>query len=135
VTSAMEKPLPFVTESTAEFWDGTKRHEFLVQRCTKCDEPRFPPKPVCSKCWSTEYRNVAAAGTGTVYSFTVIHRAGLPSYREDVPYVIAVVDLDEGVRVMANLHGDPETVSIGMPVKMRFEDRTDEMTLYAFEPA
>ena len=135
MTSPSDKPLPFITESSADFWEGTRRGEFLIQRCSQCDTPRFPPKPVCSSCWSTESREVAAAGTGTVHTFTVIHRAGLPSFREEVPYVIAMVDLDEGVRVMANLDGDPEAVEIGMPVKLRFEERNDEITMYAFEPA
>ena len=136
MTDAPQKPLPVITESTAPFWEGTRRSEFLLQRCLSCDEPRFPPKPVCSHCWSTEHRWVPAAGTGSVYSYTVVHRAGMPAFREDVPYVIAVIDLDEGVRVMSNLVGcDPEDVSVGMAVRVLFEEASEEMTLYRFEPA
>ncbi|HRC62375.1 MAG TPA: Zn-ribbon domain-containing OB-fold protein [Dehalococcoidia bacterium] len=135
-TAIPDKPLPFRTSWTQSFWDGTKRGEFLIQRCSNCDTPRFPPKPVCSNCWSTDYREVPAAGTGTVYTFTVQYRAGVPAFANDVPYAIVLVELDEGVRVMSDMvNCDAEEVHIGMPVKLVWDPPSEDLTMYKFEPA
>lgn len=132
---APEKPLPYRTSWNTAFWEATKQHEFHIDRCAKCDTPRFPPKPLCSKCWSSEVNRVLAAGTGTVYTYTIVHRAGQPAFQADAPFAIVIVDLDEGVRVMSNLvNCDLEAISIGMPVRMVWEDGTD-VSLYKFEPA
>lgn len=135
-SEALQKPLPFRTSWNGAFWDGTKQHQFLIERCERCDVPRFPPKPVCSKCWSTEAKRVPAAGTGTVYTYTIVHRAGSQAFAAETPYAIVLVDLDEGVRVMSNMvNCKPDQVSIGMPVRLVFEDVNDELTMYKFEPA
>jgi uncharacterized OB-fold protein len=135
-TAPPAKPVPFKTSWNEAFWEGTKQHQFLIERCANCDTPRFPPKPVCSKCWSTETKRVPAAGTGTVYTFTVQYRAGMPAFTNDVPYAIVLVELDEGVRVMSNMvNVDAEQVHIGMPVKLVWDDTDPEVTMYKFEPA
>ncbi|MGE0135930.1 MAG: Zn-ribbon domain-containing OB-fold protein [Dehalococcoidia bacterium] len=135
-TDAYAKPLPYRTTWSAPFWDALRDHRFLIQRCAGCDTPRFPPKPICSQCLSEASRDVEVSGAGTVYSYTVVHRGAAPVFLEEGPYVIALVDLDEGVRVMSNLVGcDLEAVEVGMPVRLRFEDVTPEVTLYRFEPA
>lgn len=135
-SDAYAKPLPYRTSWSGAFWDGVREHRFLIQRCAECDTPRFPPKPVCSNCWSDASREVEASGAGTVYSYTIVHRGGSPAFSADGPYAIVLVDLDEGVRVMSNLiHCDLEAIEVGMPVRMVFEDVTAEATLYRFEPA
>ncbi len=135
-SDAYAKPLPYRTSWSGAFWDGVREHRFLIQRCAECDTPRFPPKPVCSNCWSEASREVEASGAGTVYSYTIVHRGGSPAFSADGPYAIVLVDLDEGVRVMSNLiHCDLEAIEVGMPVRMVFEDVTAEATLYRFEPA
>ena len=134
-TDASEKPLPFRTSWNTAFWEATKQHQFLIERCAKCETPRFPPKPLCSKCWSGETTLVPAAGTGTVYTYTILHRAGLPAFQAEVPYAIVLVELDEGVKAMSNLvHCELDQVHIGMPVRMVWEDG-DDLALYKFEPA
>ena len=136
MTTAPDKPLPFVTVISQPFWEGTRRHEFLLQQCRGCGAVQFPPKEVCSSCWSAEFGWTGAAGTGTVYTYTVIYRAGMPAFQDDVPYPIVIVELDEGPRVMSNLvNCDLEQVAVGMPVRMVWEDRTDEISMYKFEPA
>jgi uncharacterized OB-fold protein len=81
-------------------------------------------------------RSSTCPRTGTVYTYTIVHRAGSAAFAAETPYAIVLVDLDEGVRVMSNMvNCEPEQVSIGMPVRMVFEDVNDEVTLYKFEPA
>ena len=142
-SDAYAKPLPYRTSWSGAFWDGVREHRFLIQRCAECDTPRFPPKPVCSNCWSDASREVEASGAGTVYSYTIVHRGGSPAFSADGPYAIVLVDLDEGVRIMSNLvkdeegypSVDPEDVKIGMKVRIVFDDVTDDITLPRVTPA
>jgi hypothetical protein len=129
------KPLPRIDEESRGFWEGLARHELGVQRCRACGTVRFYPRAVCPACLSgdTEWRR--ASGRGTVYSFTVTRQNQAPGFREEVPYVLAVVELEEGVRLMTNIVGcPPDQVRIGMPVEVVFDDVTPEVTLAKFRP-
>lgn len=118
----MSKPLPQPNAVTQHFWSGCADGRFEFQHCRSCGHRQFPPRLACTKCRGADLDWRRAGGYGTVYSFTVVHRAPLDAFKADVPYVIAIVELEEGVRAMMNVRvSDPATVAIGMPVEIFFE--------------
>lgn len=125
------KPLPTVNGDSQPYWDGARAGELRYQRCSACGEAQFPPGRVCARCLSDRVDWMVSEGHGTVHSFTVVHRPPTPDFRADVPYVIALVDLEEGFRVMVNLRGeDALTASIGSLVDIIFEaTERDEIVL------
>lgn len=117
-------PAPSVNADSQLYWEAAKRGELLLKRCTACGKPHFPPRYLCPACWSDELEWIASAGQGTVYTFTVMHRAPTPAFAKRVPYVVALIDLDEGPRLMANIVGDDALdVRIGDRVAACFEER------------
>jgi len=130
-----QKPLPIPNEDTKPFWDSLKEHKLKIQKCRQCGQFRFPPRVICPHCMSLESEWVEAKGVGTVYSFTIVHHAYTPAYESEIPYVVAIVELEEGTRLISNIIGcKPEQVQIGMPVELAFEDVTPEFTLHRFRP-
>jgi uncharacterized OB-fold protein len=133
---AYDKPLPYVTKLATPFWEGTRAHELRLQRCRACASYRFPPQVLCRECLAEEHDWTAVSGKATVYSFVVQHRPATPAFADDVPYVVAVVELAEGPLMLTNIVGcAPEAISAGMPVEVTFVEATDEITLYPFRPA
>jgi hypothetical protein len=129
------KPLPIPSPVSQPFWDGLNNGEVRVQRCTACGEYVFYPRPHCTICLSDNLEWVAVSGGGTVYAFTIVRRAMNPAFAEDVPYVYAIVNLDEGPRLMTNIVGcAPEDVRVDMPVKAVYDRVTSEITLLKFQP-
>lgn len=129
------RPLPRIEPFTRPFWEATKRHELVIQKCADCNDYRFAPKEVCPKCASMDYEWSKVSGEGTVYSYTVMERAPNAAWQAEAPYVIALVDLKEGARVMSHVVGcKPGDVKIGMPVRVVFEDVTSDISLYKFQP-
>lgn len=130
------KPLPRIDEESRGWWEALARHELYVQRCGQCGTKRLPPRAVCPRCLSSKIEWLRASGKGTVYSYTVTRQNQMPGFREELPYVLAMVELEEGPRIMTNVVGcDPDGVRIGMPVVVQFEDVTPEVTLPKFRPA
>jgi len=126
-------------EDGAEFWQGTSRGELLVQACADCGQRRIPPRPMCFRCRSIEYRWQPLSGRGTIWSFVVAHPPLLPAYQELAPYNVIVVTLDEdpSLRMVGNLVArpdgpineiDPKTIKIGEPVKVVFQ-QVEEVSL------
>jgi hypothetical protein len=129
-------PLPRVDEESRGYWEGLARHELWLQRCRTCAAVRFHPRAVCPACLGDGVEWVRASGRGTVYSFTVTHQNAAPGFRDEVPYVLALVELAEGPRLLTNVLGcAPGDVRIGMPVEVVFEDVAPEVTLAKFRPA
>jgi uncharacterized OB-fold protein len=127
------RPLPVPTPETAHFWEGTARGELRLQRCRACATTYFPPQPFCPRCSSDDIEVVRASGRGSLYSYVVTHRAA-PGF--EAPYVIAVVQLDEGPRLLSNLVGiapDPEALPLDLPVEAVYET-VGEVTLPMFQP-
>jgi len=131
---------PPASPDTAFFWAGTAAGELRIQECGSCGARRHPPGPMCPRCGAAqrpaggEPGYVVAAGTGTVYSYVVHHHPPVPGKK--LPLVIALAELPEGVRVMADMPGtDPGQVRIGMPVEVGFERIDDELTLPVWRPA
>jgi len=128
------RPRPALTQDNRFFFDGAKEHKLLIQRCSNCGVLRHPPRPACAQCRSFEWETVIASGRGTIYSFVVNHYPQVPAF--DYPLVVALVELEEGTRLVANVAGiTPDSVAIGMPVIAGFEDFDDDLTLPVFRPA
>jgi uncharacterized OB-fold protein len=127
------RPLPRPTPETAHFWEGTAVGELRLQRCRGCAATYFPPQPFCTECGDDDVDVIRASGRGTLHSYVVTHRAA-PGFT--APYVIAVVELAEGPRLLTNLvdvEADPELLPIDLPVEVVFEPR-GEVTLPMFRP-
>lgn len=133
--SAYDKPLPIPDAESAEFWKAARRHELLIQRCKSCKEHIFYPRALCPNCLSLDLEWVRASGKGRLYSYTVVRQAPRPAFEKDLPYVVAIVQLDEGPRLMSNLVGCKlEDIKVNMPVTVVFEDATSDVSLPKFKP-
>ncbi|TMB94062.1 MAG: Zn-ribbon domain-containing OB-fold protein [Chloroflexi bacterium] len=131
-----QKPLPAPSEVSRPFWDGLTAGELRLQKCEECRRHIFYPRSLCPHCLSQRLGWVKASGRGTLYSYTVVRRAMNPAFQTDVPYVFAIVQLQEGPRVTTNVvNCTPEDVQVDMPVKAFYDNITPEMTLLKFEPA
>jgi uncharacterized protein len=125
---------PVISPDTKFFWDGLAAGELRIQQCRACRALRHPPGPMCPTCGSGEPGYLVAAGTGTVFSYIVHHHPPVPGKR--LPLVIALVELDEGVRVLGEMPGvQPEEVSVGLPVRIEFLRADTDLTLPAWLPA
>ena len=125
--------VPSPTPETKPFWDGTRAGELRLQRCSACSHVYFPPRPFCPKCAARKVEWFKASGRGRLFSYVIHHR---PAPGFTPPYSIAVVELEEGPRMMTNIVGcKPETVRIDMPVQVVFDDVTPEISVPKFTPA
>jgi uncharacterized OB-fold protein len=131
----MRFDLPSPDFETRPFWDACREGRFLVKHCNACGRDHFYPRPFCPKCWSPDVEWKPAAGRGTVYTYSVVHVNDLPPFSERVPYVAAIVELDEGPRVMTNIEGVPfEELHVGQSVEVDFKPISDEITIPVFRP-
>ena len=131
--AAYPKPLPEITPESRPFWDGCRRHEYLVQRCQRCGERQHYPRGVCASCWSADLEWQRSAGRGRIYTFTVVHRTQARGFKDELPYVLAWVDLDEGVQVLTNIVGaDPGALRIGVAVRVVFDDVNEAISIPRF---
>lgn len=137
--SPYDKPLPAPDRDTQPFWDACRSHELRAQRCTACGRFRWPPRTFCPACYSSEHEWALLSGRGAVYSFSVVHHVTAAAFKEDAPYVVALVTLegtDDHVQLITNVVDCPwDQVKVGMPVEVVFEDVTPEATLPKFRPA
>jgi uncharacterized OB-fold protein len=116
------RPLPMPSELTAGFWAAAARGELVVQRCGGCALLRHYPQPMCPACHSTDWTWTPLSGRGVVYTFTVTHQAFHPAWAGCVPYAVATIELEEGVRMVADLPAeDTDDVAIGLPVEVLFD--------------
>jgi uncharacterized OB-fold protein/acyl dehydratase len=128
------RPRPAISDDTRFFWEGVERGELLIQRCASCGDLRHPPGPMCPRCRSLEWDAVRASGRGRVHSYVVPHHPRLPAFPDR--YVVALVDLEEGTRLVTNLVDiEPEDVRIGMAVELRIARPDGELALPLFRPA
>jgi uncharacterized protein len=123
---------------TEPFWLATREHRLTIPKCTNCGTFRFPPGPFCHVCRHQEVDQAQISGAGTVYTFTVVRHAVVPSLSDSVPYVIAVIEFDDapGVRMIANIvESDVDTVRIGSRVEVAWDDIDHEVTVPRFRLA
>ncbi len=127
------RPAPVLDAESAPYWEGTRQGRLLVQRCRQCGRSQLYGRAHCVACRGpVEW--VPASGKGTVYSYTVIHQNPSRSFRHLIPFVVALVDLDEGPRMMSNVVGcPPESVEVGSRVRVTFEPVSEEASLPLFE--
>ena len=130
-----ERVLPKPTPETQHYWDGAREGELRLQRCKSCEQAYFPPRPFCPECSSRDVEVFKASGKGTLYSYVINHLKS-PGY--EPPFAIAVVELEEGPRLMANILDCPQTpeaLVLDMPLEVTWERLNDEITLPQFKPA
>jgi len=128
-------PLPVPNQDNEGFWDGCRRHELRLQRCRQCRMLRHPPRPMCPRCNGTDYEWAEVSGRGVLYSFTVVHGPTLPAFQAQIPYNVAVVQLEEGPFLVTNMVGcTADRIRIGMRVVVEFEDLSSTVSLPKFRP-
>jgi uncharacterized OB-fold protein len=129
-------PQPRPNGDSRLYWNAARERRLVIRECKKCGRKHFMPRHQCPHCWSDDLEWVQSSGNGTVYSFSVVHRAPTAAFAQRVPYVIAMIDLDDGPRMFANIVGATALdVAIGDRVKLTFEDRGEGAMLPQFERA
>jgi uncharacterized protein len=127
---------PPVTEAAAQFWEATRCKELQIPWCNACGKAFWYPRELCPNCLSDDIEWRPASGAGTVYSCSTMAKPANPLMADRVPYVVALVELQEGPRLMTNIVGcDPADVRIGLPVQVTWEELSDGRNLALFEPA
>ncbi|MGH9028333.1 MAG: Zn-ribbon domain-containing OB-fold protein [Acidimicrobiales bacterium] len=133
-----EMPMPASNAETIGWWEAAAEHRLVVQRCTSCGRHRHPPGPVCPRCRSSESEWKELAGSGHVYTYTVVRQAFIRALADRLPYVVIAVDLDgaEGVRMVSNLvDTDLATLKVGMAVEVVWEDMGPQLAVPRFRSA
>lgn len=120
----MTKPKPLTQPWSEKFWEGTKNGKLLIQHCKDCDAKIFYPRKFCPECWSGNLDWIESRGTGTIHTFTTAYGMVEPRFMDELPYTIAYVDLDEGIRMMTRIvECDPKDITIDMKVQVTFFER------------
>jgi uncharacterized protein len=138
MTAPMRFDLPTIDEDTQAFWDGTREGKLLIRHCTACGAHHYYPRTFCPECWSDRVEWVEASGRATLYTHSTVYNNDLPPFNEQVPYVAAIVDLEEGPRMMTRISGaTADELTIDMPLEATFEPADDdgEVVLVYFRPA
>lgn len=126
MTGPVPRPAGVSTPATAPYWAAAAEGRLQIQECRQCGHVQHYPRTLCSTCWSEDLQLVDAAGTGTVFTYTVVRQPGHPAWRGQVPYVLALIELDEGPRVMSNIVGVPvDQITVGAPVHLTPAPTTD----------
>jgi uncharacterized OB-fold protein len=134
--SEYKMPLPRMRGPAADFYKYCHAHELRFQRCTDCGTWRHIPRDMCAKCGSFNFEWARSSGKGKIFSWTVAEQPFLPQFKAIVPYVVVVVELEEGVRMVSWVTDiKPDELKLGMPVEVVFEDVTPEVTLHRFRRA
>jgi len=132
---AKGKPLPKPNADTAPFWEGCRRQELRFQKCLQCGMVRWPPSIICPRCHAMDAEWIVASGKGVIYSYVVYHVAFHEAFQDDLPYVTAVVELEEGPRILSNIvRCAPHELRCDMPVEVVWEKVSREFTLPKFRP-
>jgi uncharacterized OB-fold protein len=134
----LERPLPQpITPETKPFWDGLREQKLMIPKCNDCGRAFFYPRIVCPLCHSRNVGWIQASGRGRLYSFEIAYQTIGRTFKVKPPYVLAMVELEEGPRMLSNLinvEPDPKKIRCDMPVEIVYEKLTDEVTLPLFQP-
>lgn len=129
-------PLPMITDENRPFWEGCRQGKLLLQYCDACQHYQFYPRLYCVRCGASGQRWVEASGRGTLYSYTVIRQNKSAEFRERVPYNVAIIQLEEGPRMMSNIvDAEHEDLRVDAPVVVVFDPVSDEISLPRFRIA
>ncbi len=127
--------LPTIEDDSRPFWDAAREGRFLLRHCRACGEYSHYPRTFCPSCWSEDVEWFEASGRGTLYTWSTVFINDLPPFNERLPYIAAVVDLDEGPRVMTNMVDcDGSQLAIGMKVRAAYRAISDDVTVPLFVP-
>ncbi len=131
---AYKKPLPSLNADNMPFWDGCKVHQLKFQKCSVCGYVRWPASILCPQCHSTDTEWIAASGKGKVYTFVVFHHVYHKAFENEIPYVTAVIKLEEGPHLLSNIIDcDPNEVNCDMPVQVKWEDVGEGFSIPKFK--
>jgi len=134
--SEAERPLAPPTSLTEPFWQAAAEDRLVAQRCDRCGRLRHYPRPMCPECRSMEWQWAELSGRGEIYSYTVTHRPFHPFWKDSAPYVVATIELEEGIRMVSDMPGlDPADVAIGLAVEVGFEACGEGRKIPVFKPA
>ncbi len=129
------RPLPGITPDNQPFWEACRRHELSLPRCRDCGHLRLPG-PICPQCLSMDSDWAPVSGRGKLYTWTVIYQRYHPGFADELPYNVAMIELEEGPKLISSVVGcDNDDLRVGMEVTVIFEDVTGEVTLPKFKPA
>jgi uncharacterized OB-fold protein len=121
VTAVVRADIPTIDSASAPYWDAARNGRLLIAKCETCERVHHYPRPFCPYCWSEDVHPVQASGTGTLYTYSTVYANDLAPFNERLPYVAAIVELDEGPRLMTTIEGaEPEHLRVGMPVTAAF---------------
>jgi len=120
------KPIPRPNADSRPYWEACNRGELTYQRCGTCGHAQFYPRSLCIQCKSQDLSWQKSSGRATVYSFTEMHRAAIPSYQANVPYLVALLEMEEGFRLITNVEGPTNQIQIGTKGSIVFEDRGEQ---------
>jgi hypothetical protein len=133
--SGEKRSLPIPDPETIEYWKACKDHKLIIQKCAHCHKFRFYPQNICPFCQSNQFKWVEATGRGHIFSFSVVYRAADKAFANHAPYILALVELDERVRMKSQIiEANPDNLKIGQRVEVVFKDLTEEITLPFFKP-
>ena len=139
MTQPYNKPVPIPQGESDYYWEKAKQRELWLRSCSECGNAYFYPRDISPCCFSKNTSWVKASGRATLHTYAIVHRAAHPGFREDTPFVAAIVELEEGPRMATNVVGipepSPEAVTIGMPLEVTFEDISETIALPKFKPA
>ena len=127
------KPLPQPNSDTKPFWDGCSEHQLRFQKCRDCGHVRWPPSVICPLCYSHNIDWIVACGKGIIYTFVVYHYAYNKAFEDELPYITAIIELEEGPHLLSNIVDcQPDELRCDMPVSIVWEDITEECSLPKF---
>ena len=139
MTQEAPRITPPVPQPESDFyWEKCKEQELWLRHCQACGATYFYPRDICPKCFSRNTDWIKSSGRGVLHSFAIVHRGPTPAFRDKVPYVVAIVELEGGARLPTNLvevEPDPSVIKCDMPVEVVFEQLDDNITLPKFQPA
>ncbi len=138
MTQQYSKPIPSPQGESDYYWQKAKEHELWLRKCEDCGQAYFYPRDISPCCFSKNTSWIQASGNATLYTYGIVQRAPHPGFRDDVPFVTAIVELEEGPRMATNIVIDEpseDNLKVGMALQVTFEDITDEIALPKFRPA
>jgi uncharacterized protein len=131
--SEVSRPAPLLNDDNHVYWEAARNGRLVTQKCERCGRLRHPPRPMCPVCHSLDFEYIDLSGDGAVYSFAILHHPQNPAF--EYPVLAALIDLDEGVRILSNLVDiDPRDISIGMPVTVEFRPTRHDGAVPVFKP-
>lgn len=132
-TPTVARPRPVIDETNARYWESARAHALELPRCTECSHMFYPPRDQCPRCLGGSIRWERVSGNATLFTWNVVHQIYYEAFRELAPYVVAVVELEEGPRLITNmLRHSSEGLHVGLNVTLDYLDVDDELTLPVF---